>query len=253
MLIFVTETFTREQRVKSDGGHDDEYPVMKLNEVRDFQTGIYDYNVMTSSFVPLDGSAPRGLTTKTSMSSQEWCGHTYEQLIRRDGTYDHTGHSYFDGEGDKQRDIAIPEGAISADALPMLVRGVAGQLLEPGEAIERPVVDKLMDARFAHEPVRFRTAKLSRSEDTTEMAAPAGSFEVFTVEVDVEGGPTTRYFVGEEHPHHLVGWTRGDGEEAWLTGSVRNKYWSLNANGGEAALGELGLEAPHDSRQEAPR
>ena len=53
VLVFVTETFTDADRVKSDGGHDDEYPVMKLNDMRDFQTGIYDYHAMTSSFVSL--------------------------------------------------------------------------------------------------------------------------------------------------------------------------------------------------------
>jgi len=32
--IWVTETFTAGQRVKSDGGHPDEFPVLKLNDVR---------------------------------------------------------------------------------------------------------------------------------------------------------------------------------------------------------------------------
>ena len=54
VLIFVTEDFSDSLRVKADPGKhpaSDVYPVLKLNAVRDFQTGIYDYNVMTSTFL----------------------------------------------------------------------------------------------------------------------------------------------------------------------------------------------------------
>ena len=53
VLIYVTEDFSDSLRVKADPGKhpaSDVYPVLKLNAVRDFQTGIYDYNVMTSVF-----------------------------------------------------------------------------------------------------------------------------------------------------------------------------------------------------------
>src|SRR5213082_2862718 len=56
VTVFVTETFSNSLRVKSDPGHhpkSDEFPVMKLNLVEDFATGIYDYNLLTSSFVAL--------------------------------------------------------------------------------------------------------------------------------------------------------------------------------------------------------
>src|SRR4051812_26244976 len=47
VTVFVTETFSNSLRVKSDPGRhpkSDEFPVMKLNLVEDFATGIYDYN-----------------------------------------------------------------------------------------------------------------------------------------------------------------------------------------------------------------
>ena len=56
VTIFVTETFSNTLRVKADPGKhpsSDRFPVMKLNLVEDFQTGIYDYNLMTSTFVAL--------------------------------------------------------------------------------------------------------------------------------------------------------------------------------------------------------
>ncbi len=54
ILVYVTEDFSDSLRVKADPGKhpaSDVYPVLKLNAVRDFQTGIYDYNVMTSTFL----------------------------------------------------------------------------------------------------------------------------------------------------------------------------------------------------------
>src|SRR5262245_36726366 len=76
VLVFVTEDFSDSLRVKADPGRhppSDVYPVLKLNEVRDFQTGIYDYNVMASTFVRTEwrGGPPFPLV-KTSFSSQEW-------------------------------------------------------------------------------------------------------------------------------------------------------------------------------------
>ena len=78
IFVFVTETYpptTRQVRWRTS----DEYPVMKLNDIRDFQTGVYDYNAMTSAFVRLDGHQAMGLPTKISFSMQEWCGHAWDQ------------------------------------------------------------------------------------------------------------------------------------------------------------------------------
>src|SRR3989454_8081465 len=86
ITIFVTETFSNSARVKADPGKhppSDEFPVMKLNLVKDYQTGVYDYNEMTSSFValqPVNGRAARS-PTKTSVSRQEGGGDPYHQLL----------------------------------------------------------------------------------------------------------------------------------------------------------------------------
>ncbi len=78
VAIYVTEPFSKSKRVKVDdptknpGGVED---VLKLNLVRDFQTGIYDYNTMVSVFVRSADFSP----VKTSFSSAEWCGHVFEE------------------------------------------------------------------------------------------------------------------------------------------------------------------------------
>jgi len=240
VLVVVTETFTHGQRVKSDGGHADEYPVIKLNEVRDFQTGIYDYNLMTSSFLRLDGALPRGVPTKVSMSMQEWCGHAYDQLlIDEDGRgMARTAHSYFDGEGDRAEELGLPEGVLFADALPLLVRGLTGPL-PSGEV---PLVPRLSQVRMDHTPLSVGSATVSREPGGT-VDSVLGEVRVDHVDVSV-GDRRLRYLVEATPPHRLLGWSSSDGEEAVLTGLVRAPYWQLSGNGLESRRAELGLGVP---------
>ena len=132
VAIFVTEDFSDALRVKADPGkHDkaDVMPVMKINLVRDFQTGIYDYNTMTSTFLRTESAFS---LAKTSFSSQEWCGHVYAQWLARGTHLVGTSHSYFDGEADAAPELELPAGGVVEDALPILVRGLRGDWLAPG-------------------------------------------------------------------------------------------------------------------------
>ncbi len=244
VLVTVTEDFTRAARVKSDGGHGDEYPVLKLNEVRDFQTGVYDYNVLTSSFLPLDGSGALGVPTKVSFSAQEWCGHAYEHLIVDGARMRRTLHSYFDGEADKDDRFEVPAGAVFADALPLLVRGLTGELVGPGATRAVPFLPSALDRRLRHRPLAWTTAVLSRGAAPVEIAVPAGTFAAYVVTVAPEGGPEARYWVEASPPHRLVRWTRATGEEAVLTGVFRSPYWAQNGEGGEELRAKLGLGTP---------
>jgi hypothetical protein len=244
VLVYVTETFTQKQRVKSDGGHPDEMPVLKLHEVREFQTGIYDYDVTTSTFVVLDGSLPLGIPTKVSMGAQEWCGNVYEQLLFWPDRLERTLHSYFDGEGDRQESMAVPARAVHADALPILVRGLTGELVSPGGERTVPVLDRILDSRFQHEPPRFRPTTIRRAAEPESVEAPLGRFEVSRFDVETEGGPTMRFYVEVAAPHRLIGWARSDGEAGWIRGSVRTPYWQENHEGDEAMLKDLGLAVP---------
>lgn len=241
VLVFVTEDFTEGQRVKSDGGHGDEYPVLKLNDVRHFRTGVYDYEVMTSTFVRIDGQAPLGQPVKVSLSVQEWCGHVYASLHPRDdGQVDYTLHSYFDGEGDRSDRIALPRDGVLADVLPIAVRGIAGDVVPPGGEVELPALPTLLHTRFAHESPARTTVRIRRSAETARVEVPAGAFDVFTVESTVSGA-TTAWKVEAAWPHRIVAWDRSDGERAELVGSDRLPYWTMNAEGAEEALRALGI------------
>jgi hypothetical protein len=238
--IWVTETFTHGQRVKSDGGHPDEYPVIKLNDSREFQTGIYDYDVMTSVFSRLDGGAPLGEPVKVSMSMAEWCGHVYEQLMPTDAGLVWHAHSYFDGEADRQTPLPRHRDGLVGDAAPLVARGLAGPWVGPGEQAKVDWLPTLVHGRVAHVAPTWGEATLSRSASVETVQVPAGSYEVRRFTVTAPEHRTT-WFVEEAPPHRIVRWERSDGEVAELTGSQRVPYWTKNAEGDEALLAPLGL------------
>jgi hypothetical protein len=242
ILITVTEEFTRAGRVKTNGGHFDEFGVLKLNEVRHWQTGIYDYNVMTSTFLPLDGSLRRGLPTKVSFSSQEWCGHIWEQLRIDDSAAGRTQHSYFDGEADHYESLPIPEGGYFADSMPLVTRGLVGDILQPGESTEVPWMRSTLNRRLLHEPTLWGRATLSRGKTPQKITVPAGDFEVekWTAK---DTKTETSWFIETDAPRRLIAWEVSDGERGELTGSLRAKYWNQNAPGDEALRAKLGLSS----------
>ena len=55
VLIFVTEPFLPEKQVKADyeASRKKSIPVLKLNFIKKFNTGIYDYSMMKSVFTPI--------------------------------------------------------------------------------------------------------------------------------------------------------------------------------------------------------
>lgn len=97
VLIYVTEDFLPEIQVKADNQNDNNVPVLKLNATKNFNTGIYPYSIMQSTFYPV---ANNQHAIKVSSSMQEWCGHIYAQLNNRE-QFEIVSHSYFEGEADK--------------------------------------------------------------------------------------------------------------------------------------------------------
>ena len=125
-----------------------------------------------------------------------------------------------------------------ADTLPIVARGLVGGLVDTPSLQLAP---RLLDLRLQHVPLSWSEATVKRSGPTSK-TVPAGTFSVSTVEV-TDGAAWSRFHVEEAPPHRLVGWERSDGEEAWLTGSVRRPYWKLSGEGQEALRAELGLPA----------
>ncbi len=103
VLIFVTEDFRTDTQVKNERGGQPSVNVLKLNRIERFQTGLYDYSLMQSTFTEArSAGAELPRTLKTTTSVQDWCGHVWMQTNRRDDSIEVQGHSYFEAEAEEE-------------------------------------------------------------------------------------------------------------------------------------------------------
>ena len=103
VLIYVTEDFNPNTQVKAERRTKETISVLKLNATKRFYTGIYPYNIMQSTFSPINTQEH---ALKTSVSIQEWCGHVYAQINNRE-ELEYSSHSYFENEADQH--IRLPK------------------------------------------------------------------------------------------------------------------------------------------------
>jgi len=97
VMIYVTEDFLPNVQVKANNQKSENISVLKLNATKKFNTGIYPYSIMQSTFYPISKEQH---ALKITSSIQEWCGQTYTQLNNREN-FEINSHSYFEGEADK--------------------------------------------------------------------------------------------------------------------------------------------------------
>ncbi len=242
VMIFVTEPFSEKKRVKvndPDADRADTFDALKLNMVRDFRTGIYDYNTMVSVFSRSDDFTP----AKISFSSAEWCGHVYDERLFEEKTVTSTLSSYFENESGV-RELDYPSGGIVEDNLFILVRGLRGDFLEPGERKSLPFLPGAYFSRLSHAPLEWTTAIVERKADPVEIDVPAGRFATMVYTITISDGREGTFFVEMEYPHKIVRWELPPDARGELAGSKRLAYWKLNGEGEESYLADLGLESP---------
>lgn len=243
VLVFVTEPYSRSRQVKVDR-HDatdpDQLTVLKLNSMRKFQTGIYDYSAMTSVFVdPGAGFAP----LKVTFSMQEWCGHVFEDARFGSAKVDIELDSYFEGESGA-RSLTAAAGFVAEDVLPIQLRTLAAKEVRRADG---PVsmLSSALQRRLTHKEPALLPSRITWSRATRSVTVPAGTFEVLDASYDRPGGACS-YQIEVVYPHRIVSWSCGDGEKAVLTGSTRLDYWRTHAEGDEKLLEKLGLRpAPY--------
>ncbi len=219
LLITVKEPWAPDLEVKADRPRDGGFEVIKLNHVRDVPTGIYTYHQMASLFWRRDSGALR----KIAATSSEGCGISTAQML--DGRLN--TRSYFDGQG--ERDLDYPEGAVPDDGLPVALRDfVAGELPE-----RLAVFPTLMAGRFA--PLQPAELALSRRTGV-RVTVPAGEFAATALELEGAGGGT--FYFDERAPHPLIWLERDDGTTYALAKCERIAYWNMAGPGGELWLPE---------------
>ena len=238
VMIYVTEPFTESKRVKVDDqtkNPEDTFDALKLNLVRDFQTGVYDYNTMVSVFTRSSNFEP----VKITFSSAEWCGHVYTELLFDATRVQISNFSYFEDES-KTRLVPLKQGVVSEDNLFILLRGLRGEFLKPGESKTVDYLPGVFFSRLTHKVLNPVKATVSRRAGSTDIDVPAGKFSVMVYDVRTDGRNGV-FYVDTAYPHRIVRWELAPDLKGELTGSKRMEYWKLNREGDEKHLQQLGI------------
>ncbi len=228
-LIFVTEPFLTEQQVKNERGLHPSTDVLKLNALRTFNTGIYSYRTMTSTFRPIDlASYPHALKTTTSV--QDWCGHTFQQINRSSTGWDVERRSYFEQSGDQDTQLAE---AWLEDELWLLLRLDPQEL--PTGSIQ--VLPSALNTRFDHLPIQAQPAV-----GRLKAGHKQSSYTLYYPELQ----QTLKIDFDTAFPHIIRSWEEHAPSgitTAVLTHRIMNSaYWSEKHTRDSAKRKKLGLE-----------
>lgn len=229
VMIFVTESFDKKDQVKADQANDSNRPVLKFNATRDFNTGIYPYHIMSSTFLPLD---KKDNAIKVASSIQEWCGQTYMQMNQDGDEYEVMLHSYFQSEGNDDFEI---ENVMTENQIAAQLR-LDPQAMPTGAIKIIPSTEFLRLKHVETKPYDA-VAKLSEMEDGY----------LYSVKF-TDLGRTIAFKTEKTSPYRILSWMDRykDGSTPMVsTGtlkkSIKSAYWGKNANKDAVLRDSLGI------------
>ncbi len=232
VMVFVTEPFSKSKQVKLDDAAkagNDAVNVLKLNALQRFNTGIYDYSMMTSVFTPIEvAKYPHSLKATTTV--QDWCGHVFAQLNWTSGDkYATHQYSYFEMEGDKSPNT---EGALLEDEIFTRLRINPASL--PTGTIK--VIPNLTYSRLRHKPTESINAKIEIKEGATGTKV---------CNLVYESKRRLEVLFEAVSPYKILGFAEFDGDKemsrATLKKSMMSDYWAKHDNASANLRKELGL------------
>jgi hypothetical protein len=144
---------------------------------------------------------------------------------------------------------------VAEENLYVLLRGLRGDYLRPGERRRVHFLPGAFYRRLTHRPLIWSSALIERERATQPVAVPAGRFEAIVYVVKVDGGREGRFWIESAYPHRIIrwawrstavptgkGWSPAEATDSGeLAGSARLPYWTLNHLGDEKYLKMLGL------------
>lgn len=240
VLIFVTEDFLPERQVKDESGSEESVTVLKLNAVKKFETGIYDYSVMQSVFTPID-ARKMPYTLKATFSSQDWCGQAFSQINLRGKTLHHQVRSYFENPGDAEH---TADATYFEDDIPNRLR-LEPQTVPLGEVEIIPSQEHLRLHHRAFETQKAKgTLSLLITDDQT-----GKEYYIYALEYK-DAGRTVTWKCESTFPFAITEWreeiTTDSGKKetttAKLTHTLKNSYWELNSNSDAGLRDSLGIQ-----------
>lgn len=243
VLIFVTEDLNRNTyiKVESPTPRADRVYVLKLNNILKFTTGIYDYSVMTSVFSAVEGFAgtnPFELM-KVNLSSQEWCGHIFDEIRVDNGYLRGALNSYFEREGLRTYSLDMPEGFQSEDHLLIQIRELKGPIMQAGESRPIKLLRTLWSYRTRHRPHALADAILSKG--TPEAVTSSGkSLDAIPWRV-AAGDWSKTIWVEKSYPHRILKWEGASDGSGELIVTIREPYWRQKTAKDEIFRKRLGI------------
>ena len=237
VMVFVTEPFSPLTNAKSDRQKKDDVSVLKLNLTKNFNTGIYPYSMMTSSFFPFSNGEH---SLKISSSSQEWCGHTYMEMRNnpRKDKLKFKIDSYFENE--TKDDIKMDKTLMEDDFWSMI-------RLNPNKLPtgKHKVIPSFFYLRLAHVDLKAYDCELSMKKIDDKTSS-------YTINFPKIGRSTTIQY-SSEFPYQILSW-----EETYMGGfgskrkplttsgklinTIKSDYWNKHTNADSGLRKELGLE-----------
>jgi hypothetical protein len=232
VFIFVTEDLSNTKQVKLDdpaAAGKDRVPVLKLNALQRFQTGIYDYSMMSSLFTPVDmQNYPHSLKLTTTV--QDWCGHIFTQLNFKNNKYQMAQYSYFEQEGDKQSDT---EGVLLEDEIFTRLR-LNPESLPKGKT---RLIPNLTYTRLRHKPIAAQNATIDIKEGQNGSKNCIVQYTDIKRRIDIQ-------FEGV-FPYKILAFSEYDGDkkmsEGILKKTVQSPYWEQHDLKSDPLRKELGL------------
>jgi len=232
VMIYVTEDFLNKEQVKADRNNTDNVPVLKLNATKKFNTGIYPYSIMQSTFYPVSDDRH---AIKISNSMQEWCGHVYTQLNNRK-KFDIVSHSYFQNEADQR--FSIDKTGLENELWAKI--RINPNNLPLGNLSSIPSFEYM---RLRHKEIKAYEAEASLSKE--------GDNTIYTITYP-ELKRTLAITFTSSFPYQIESWsetfTSGFGAnakemvtKATKIKQIKSAYWNKNSNNDHGLRNDLGL------------
>lgn len=224
--VVVKEAFTPGYLVKADDWQTPgNFDVIKLNAVSYARTGLYDWHEMTSSFTVRDSLVP----VKMTFGRQEWCGNVFKEWRRFGGQRWLHVSSYFDGVGTGRREHGLGDEVVPYDVLPLLLRSLRLEDLQPGHRVDFPMLPALRGRGAG--PTEPLSATLTVGETGT-IRVPLGEAEARELSLEFsgsEGRPVQEsWWIEIARPNRLLRWEGSSGEHMALARSERLEYWRMS-------------------------
>ncbi len=236
VLVYVTEDFLIDKQVKKELGNSPFVSALKLNMMKKFITGIYDYSIMSSVFTPIM-ERETGNTLKITFSSQDWCGQSFSQMNLRDGIQHFETRSYFQEPGDET--VELPRTNTEEEVWTRM--RLEPQTLPMGKFEMVPSQECL---RLYHLPL-----KPYKAEARLLLQIGEGGKEHYVYQLGFpELSRTVVWECENKFPFKVLGWEEThsiDGKTAKTIATLRTTlikpYWELNQNKNAAERDSLQL------------